>query len=64
MVVVDNVLVAPNTAPDVLTVAIVLDALLHAPPVPVVANEILALKHTLSAPVIVPALGNAFTVTG
>ena len=53
----------PVTTPDVFTVAILEAPEVHTPPDVALANAVVALTHTVEAPVIVPALAEAFTVT-
>ena len=53
----------PCTTPPELTVAVPVADELHEPPVPVVLNVVLAPVQTEVAPEIVPALGNARTVS-
>jgi len=54
----------PLTVPDVFTVAMLELLLLQVPPpVPPSANVVVVPTHKLVAPLIVPALGAAFTVT-
>ena len=46
----------PVTTPDVFTVAILEAPEVHTPPDVALANAVVALTHTVEAPVIVPAL--------
>jgi hypothetical protein len=54
----------PVTTPAVLTVAREASLLLQVPPVPVVVKLIVVPVHTVLGPLIVPALGDKFTVIG
>jgi hypothetical protein len=54
----------PVTTPDVLTVAREASLLLQVPPVPVVVKLTVVPVHTVLGPLIVPALGDKFTVIG
>jgi hypothetical protein len=53
----------PVTTPDELMLAIEASERLQVPPVPVLANVIVAATHTLVAPDMVPASGRGLTVT-
>ena len=53
----------PVTMPALFTVAMVVLALLHTPPLPVVLRVPVAPTHTVEGPPMVPASGNGFTVT-
>ena len=55
--------VTPVTMPDVPTVAMPVALQLHTPPVTTSLSVILPPGHTDDEPVIVPGLGNGFTVT-
>ena len=59
------ILALPGLAPYTvlpLTVAVVVDRLLHVPPVIVLFNEMDAPAHTLSGPVMLPAEGSGLMV--
>lgn len=67
MVVDASVADAPPTVPVVPvpdTVAVVVAVLLQVPPGTLALSETVAPEHTDVGPVMVPALGNGFTVTG
>ena len=53
----------PVTVPAVLMLAMVGLPLLHAPPLAVLVNVVVAATHTLDAPLMVPADAVAVTVT-
>ena len=55
--------VTPVTTPEVFTVATLVAALLHIPPVAASVRFVLVPVQTLSTPVIAPAKGSGFTVT-
>ena len=52
----------PVTTPDVLTVATEASLVVHVPPPTVSANVVVPPTHAVVVPVMVPALGEAFTV--
>ena len=49
--------------PDVPIVATAVLLLVHAPPVVVLLNDVVAVAQTIAVPVIVPATGSGLTVT-
>ena len=55
--------VTPSTTPVVPTVAIPVLPLLQTPPVATSEREVVAVAHTVMAPLMVPASGSGFTVT-
>jgi hypothetical protein len=53
----------PVTVPEELTVAIAVSVLLHAPPGAASLSDVVDSAHTVAVPAMLPATGNAFTVT-
>lgn len=54
--------VTPFTTPPLVIVAMEVEEELHIPPLTVLLNVVLAPAQTLDEPLMVPALGDAFTV--